>query len=81
MEHQTTIPLIPELDEWEFNDRAAALCAVAEGIIHQECCMNGCAKRNDWKMCGHPIHCEHFKPSNGVPLECTAFEPVDGEGR
>lgn len=69
---------VPMLDAFEFNTNAAMLLAVAEQIIYDECCRNGCT-HNSEHMSGHPIHCASFAIACGLPLECASFS--SGEQR
>lgn len=63
---------LPMLDEREPNPASAALLASAERIVHEECCVNGCAAYDD-AMGDSPLACASFAPSSRPPLECTGF--------
>lgn len=80
MTNQATIPLLfPE----EFNDNAAYLLQLAEAVVFEECCNNGCAHKADGTFMGHevgqPTNCRHFRVSAGAPIECAAFFPECGD--
>ena len=67
---------LPMLCECELDANAHALLAIAERIIREECCDNGCAHRGVSKG-WLPSHCPCFAPS-GPLLDCSRYVCDDG---